>query len=221
MAISIALVMVVGAVIAWWLAQQRLTARPWLEEGGIDQFPGTGALPVPAAKIGLFVFLAVAGSLFALFISAYSMRMEMGDWRPLPIPKLLWLNTGVLVLSSLALHRAQQAARQSRMDAIRAGMLVGGAAALVFLAGQLLAWRQLAATGQALAESPAVAFFYVLTAMHGLHILGGLIALGRAFGKLSDAADMKQLRLSIELCATYWHFLLLIWLVLFALLLLT
>jgi len=94
----------IAAIVGWWLSQQRLTAKPWLEEGGIGDFPGTGAMALPAAKIGLGVFLAVAGSLFALFISAYSMRMNMVDWRALPVPRLLWFNTGVLVLSSVAVQ---------------------------------------------------------------------------------------------------------------------
>src|SRR5438128_2124339 len=61
----------IGAIVEWLLAQQRLTAKPWLEVGAIDDFPGTGASSLPAATIGLGVFLAVVSSLFALFISAY------------------------------------------------------------------------------------------------------------------------------------------------------
>ena len=72
---------VIAIIVGWWLSQQRLTSKPWLEEGGIGDLPGTGAMTWPAAKIGLGVFLAVAGSLFALFMSAYSMRMNMVDWR--------------------------------------------------------------------------------------------------------------------------------------------
>ena len=66
---------------------------------------------MPAAKVGLGVFLAVVGCLFALFTSAYFMRMGLSDWRALPVPRLLWLNTGVLVLSSVALQCALVAAR--------------------------------------------------------------------------------------------------------------
>ena len=81
---------VIAVIVGWWLSHQRLTAKPWLEEGSIDDFPGTGAMTFPAAKIGLGVFLAVATSLFALFISAYFMRMQVADWVQLPAPKLLW-----------------------------------------------------------------------------------------------------------------------------------
>ena len=124
------------------------------------------------------MFLAVVGCLFALLISAYAMRMEMGEWRFAPVPKLLWLNTGLLISSSVALQWAQVAARRGRMDGVMTGLLAGGGMALAFLAGQLIAWRQLDAAGYYLAANPANAFFYLITGVHGLHILGGLVALG-------------------------------------------
>jgi cytochrome c oxidase subunit 3 len=210
---------VIGGIAAWWLSQQRLMAKPWLEEGIIGETSVTGASSPSAAKIGLGVFLAVVGSLFALFISAYFMRMHMGDWRPLPAPKLLWLNTGVLVLSSAALQWAQIAAKRDKIDKVRAGLFAAGLLAFAFLAGQLLAWRQLSAQGYFLAANPANAFFYLITAVHGLHLLGGLVALGGTATRAWRSDTVAPLRQSIELCAIYWHFLLLVWLVLFGLLL--
>ncbi|HMC97303.1 MAG TPA: hypothetical protein VKG92_06620, partial [Flavobacteriales bacterium] len=154
---------VIAVIVGWWLSQQRLTAKPWLEEGPIGDFPGTGAMTLPAAKIGLGVFLAVAGSLFALFISAYSMRMNMVDWRALPVPRLLWFNTGVLVLSSVALQWAHVAARRNDMDGVIVGLCAGGASAVTFLVGQLLAWQQLSVAGYFVASNPANSFFYLIT----------------------------------------------------------
>ena len=209
---------VIAVIVGWWLSQQRLTAKPWLEEDAIGDFPNASAVTLPAAKIGLGVFLAVAGSLFALFISAYSMRMNMVDWRALPVPRLLWFNTGVLVLSSIALQWAYMAARRNDMDGVVFGLLVGAASAVTFLVGQLLAWQQLSVAGYFLASNPANSFFYLITAAHGLHVMGGLVAVGRTTAKVWRGAEMTQLRLSVELCATYWHFLLLVWLVLLGLL---
>jgi len=209
---------VIAVIVGWWLSQQLLTAKPWLEEGPIGEFPGTGAVAQPAAKIGLGVFLAVAGALFTLIISAYSMRMSMADWRALPVPKLLWFNTGVLVLSSLALQWAHMAARHNDLEGVIVGLLAGGVSALVFLVGQLLAWQQLRVAGYFVASNPANSFFYLITAVHGLHLAGGLVALGRATAKVWHGAKMTQVRLSVELCAIYWHFLLLVWLVLLGLL---
>jgi cytochrome c oxidase subunit 3 len=219
MAVTLLLILVLAAIAAWWLSQQRLTAKPWLEAGPADAFPATGPSRLPPAALGLGVFLAVAGSLFALFTSAYLMRMHMGDWRPLHAPfLLLWLNTGILIVSDFALERARLAAGRQHREGVRNGLAVAGIAALLFLAGQLLAWRQLAASGQFVATSPASSFFYLLTATHGLHLLGGLVALGRTALKVQAAADVDRVRASVGLCAAYWHFLLVVWIVLFALL---
>ena len=209
---------VIAGIAGWWLSQQRLTAKPWLEEDRVGDFRATGAMTLPAAKIGLGVFLAVVGSLFALFISAYSMRMNMVDWRALPVPRLLWFNTGVLVLSSAALQWAYVAARRNDMDGVIVGLCAGGASAVTFLVGQLLVWQQLSVAGYFLASNPANSFFYMITAVHGLHLMGGLVALGRTIAKVWRGAETTQLRLSVELCAIYWHFLLLVWLVLLGLL---
>jgi cytochrome c oxidase subunit III len=204
----------IAAIAGWWLSQQRLTAKPWLEEGLIADLREQSTSSPPPAKIGLGVFLAVVGSLFALFISAYSMRMNMVDWRALPVPRLLWFNTGALVLSSVALQWAYVAARRNNMDDVIVGLGAGGASAVTFLVGQLLAWQQLSAAGYFLASNPANAFFYLITAAHGLHLMGGLVALGRTTAKVWRGAEMTQVRLSVELCTIYWHFLLLVWLVL-------
>ena len=209
----------IGAIIAWWLSRQRLMAKPWLEVGAIDDFPGTGASSLPAATLGLGVFLAVVSSLFALFISAYFMRMQVADWVQMPAPKVLWFNTGVLILSSVALQYAQVAARRGRMEGVRDGLIAGGFFAYTFLVGQLLAWQQLKAAGYFLAANPANSFFYLLTGLHGLHLLGGLVALVLTIDKvLWRGCELGQVRLSVKLCAVYWHYLLLLWLVLFTLL---
>ena len=208
----------IAVIAGWWLSQQRLAAKPWLEEGVIADLREEGTPSLPAAKIGLGVFLAVVGSLFALFISAYSMRMNMVDWRTLPVPALLWFNTGVLVLSSLALQWAHMAARRDDIDGVIVGLCAGGASAVTFLVGQLLAWRELSAAGYFLASNPANSFFYLITAVHGLHLMGGLVALGRTTAKVMRGAEASQIRLSVDLCTIYWHFLLVVWLVLLGLL---
>ena len=218
MIFTLVFVVALAAFVGWWLSRQGLATKPWLETGPAGHVPDTGASPLPTAKIGLGVFLAVAGSLLVLLVSAYTMRMDMEDWRPLPQPRLLWVNTGVLVLSSVALHRARTAAHRDDLDGVRSWLLVGGLAAVAFLLGQILAWKQLMAAGYRLTTNPADSFFYLITAVHGLHVLGGLVALGRTGAKLRHGAGMEALRLGVELCATYWHFLLAIWIVLFALL---
>jgi cytochrome c oxidase subunit 3 len=209
---------VIAAIVACWMSQQRLTAKPWLEQGVLGEFAGSGASSRPAAQIGLGVFLAVVGSLFALLISAYSMRMSLTDAPPLPAPRILWLNTGALILSSAALQWAQIAAKRGEMDAVRAGLFAGAFFALAFLAGQLLAWHQLAVAGYSLASNPASSFFYLITGVHGLHLAGGVAALGRTTVRAWRGVDVAEIRSEVGLCAVYWHFLFALWVVLFALL---
>jgi cytochrome c oxidase subunit III len=101
---------------------------------------------------------------------------------------------------------------------MRAGLLAGGAFTVVFLFGQLLAWRQLATMDYFDITNPAIGFFYMITGIHGLHLLGGLVAWGRTAAKVWGDFDVAKIRQSVELCTVYWHFLLLVWLVLFGLL---
>lgn len=206
------------AIAGWWLSRQRLMSKPWLEAGPVTAFPATEASAMHPARIGLGVFLAVIGALFALLISAYFMRMVYADWQAAPMPKILWLNTALLALASIALQCGVHAAHHRRFDNLRLSLLACAAASVAFLGGQLLAWRDFAAQGYFVAENPAASFFYLLTAMHGLHILGGLMALGRVNFRAWHGGSAAGLVLSTELCAMYWHALLVVWLVLFAVL---
>jgi cytochrome c oxidase subunit 3 len=198
---------------------QELTAKSWAtDQGKIDDLYAGRASSGLAKKLALKVFLAVVAVLFMLLVTAYGGRMAYEDWRPAPQISLLWANTFVLILSSVALQWAQYSVRRGRMDAMRAGLLAGGAFTVVFLFGQVLAWRQLGAMVYFEVSNPAIAFFYLITGLHGLHLLGGLVAWGRTVVKVWGNFDVAKVRQSVELCTVYWHFLLLVWLVLFGLL---
>ena len=224
MNVSLLFALLGGAILIWWLLLQRLKTKPWLEQGIIEE---QGAVNVPAPRVGLWVFLAVVTSLFGLFAIVYNMRAEFPDWRPLPDPSLLWLNTGLLILGSVALQLAQRAAGKDDLAGLKRNLTAGGVLTIAFLVGQLIAWRQLTAAGYYMATNPADAFFYILTALHGLHMLGGLWFWGRASLAVwrgleqSSVTEVARVRLRVQLCSVYWHYLLLIWLVLFALLLST
>ena len=210
-------------VVAWWLLKQSVNTRPWeaqAHQGPDEDFSGR-SLHLPDTRLGLFVFLAVVTSLFALFISAYTMRMELGDWRPLPDPNLLWLNTGLLIFSSIALQWAYIATGRDQVKTARKALLVGGFFAFAFMAGQMIAWQQMVEAGYYANTNPANAFFYLITGTHALHLLGGLVAWGRTTIKLLSGSEMAAIRMSVELCAVYWHFLLIIWVILFGLMLST
>lgn len=202
----------------WWLARQRLTAKPWLEHGVLEGVPDFEASHDPAKRTALGFFLAVVGAIFALLTGAYFMRRELGDWQPLPVPPILWFNSAALLLSSLALEWCQRAVRRGEQRRVRLGLVVAGVLALVFLGGQLIAWQELSAAGYYVAGNPANSFFYLVTGLHGLHILGGLVALGWTISRAWGNRPVESVRLSVELSATYWLFMLFIWMVLFSLL---
>jgi cytochrome c oxidase subunit 3 len=159
-----------------------------------------------SAELGLWIFLATVTMLFAGFTSAYIVRSAGPDWQPIPLPPILWFNTIVIAASSVALESGR--ARSSRWIWVAA--LLG----LIFLIGQLFAWRLLAARGFYLPSNPHSAFFYILSGLHGLHLLAGICALAYLLIR------GERSTLSWRLCATYWHFVGALWvyllLVLFA-----
>ncbi len=206
-----------------------LTEKPWLtEQGRIDDLDDGVTFTLPRAKLALRIFLAVVTVLFVLLVIAYGERMLHEDWRPAPPLQLLWLNTAMLVVSSVALQWAKVAigraessplARRQEMEHVKWGLTAAGVFGSAFLGGQIVAWWQLDSIPFFdITNNPAVAFFFLITGLHALHMLGGLVAWGRTAAGMNDDADLSRLRLSIELCAVYWHFLLAVWLVLFVLL---
>jgi len=181
--------------------------------------------PLQAAGIGLWVFMGVATALFSLFMAAFVMRMNADDWTQIAIPLQLWLSTALLLAGSVQLQRATNAARAGRPGPARTLLLAGGALAMAFLGVQLWAWSALLDARIGLAGNPAASFFYLLTALHGLHVLGGLIgwsmAMGAAWAPPATTAPAAAAAAAVNasriaLCARYWHFLFAVWGVLFA-----
>jgi len=201
---------------------QTLTEKPWLVgQGTIVDLRAGPAFRMPKVTLGLRIFLAVVTVVFSLLLAAYVDRMAFADWRAIPEPLLLWINTALLIAGSISLEWARSGTRQGDMDRVRVGLLAAGVFTIAFLIGQVIAWLQLTGSDYFAITNPAIGFFYLITALHGLHILGGLVAWGRTTKKMRHGSEMNAIRLSVELCAIYWHFLLLVWLVVFALLLLT
>ena len=209
-----------GGVI-WWLVKPTISAQPWIATGPGEDIPDYDTLRFPAKLVALGTFLAVVTSVFGLFLSAYMMRMELTDWVPLAEPGLLWGNTVVLVFASIAFQRARNLGQSGEIGKLRLPLLAGGALTVLFLVGQLWVWQHLNASGYYAATNPANAFFYLLTGLHGLHLIGGLWVWGKAVARMNPESNAGRLQLSVELCTVYWHYLLLVWLALFALLLVT
>ena len=195
---------------------KKITVKPWETKGIIGGLRPEGAFDAPPEKVALVVFLAVASILFSLFTVSYFMRMELPDWTPLSDPAQLWLNTGLLVISSLLFQWALNISKGEDQANIMTAFIGGGVFAILFIAGQVVAWGNLHAAGFYIDANPANSFFYLLTGLHALHLLGGLWVWSKSSIRLLSSGESRDIRLSIELCTLYWHFLLIVWLVLFA-----
>ncbi len=172
---------------------------------------GHRELFIAPGRVGLWLFLGVATMVFAALVSAYIVRMGSADWHGLPKPGLLWVNTGILLLSSAALQWARLRERQGDSTNARLGVIAGAVLSALFLLGQIWAWGVLHRLGYFLATNPSSSFFYLLTGVHGLHLVGGLIV----------AAWTVRSPERFQLFVTYWHFLTIVWVVLFTLIVLT
>jgi len=162
------------------------------------------------ARTGVWVGIAAITLMFAAFTGAMVVRQTEPDWLHFRLPPLLYVNTLVLLASSATLERSRaQRAAATQWLAITLGL------GLLFVLGQVLAWRNLAAQGLFLATSPSSAFFYVFTALHGAHLLGGVAALAYVLGRARRADGFTGAH---DAAALYWHFLTALWLCLLLLL---
>ncbi len=154
---------------------------------------------------------------FMALASAFLVRRGNGVWVPVHIPTLMWINTVVLLASSATLEMARHRLSQGRLSVYRNLWLVTTALGIGFLAGQVVAWRQLVAEGIYLASNPASSFFYIFTGAHALHLFGGLAALVYVAKRNFDQAQVTR-SVAAEVTSFYWHFMDALWLFLLALL---
>ena len=199
-------------------------------------------------RIGMFFALAAVVMLFVSFTSAYIVRQGVGtwsdasaryvtDWQPISLPPILWINTVILLVSSFTLAMARRTLARKLKAAPRGGastmpepvLIVNGQRSIPwlgitfvlgagFLVGQLLAWEQLRHLGIFVSTNPSSSFFYVLTGTHGIHLLGGVLAL--AYVGLTSLLRKPLVTrfLVVDVTALYWHFMDFLWIYIFALL---
>lgn len=170
--------------------------------------------------LGVWIALIPVLMLFLGLVSAYLVRQGLGgDWVPVKIPSLLWGNTAILLASSGTLEISRR--RMGRGEATEGWLWTSFLLAGLFLLGQLLAWRELLATGIRPALTPHASFFYVLTGTHAVHLLGGIVAL---LGVALWPAAREWMQISrltaLRAAAVYWHFLAALWVGLFLLIVL-
>ncbi len=188
--------------------------RGWGGDGSND---GRGA-DRRASFTGLFVLLAASAMVFAALTSAFVVRRGLSDdWTSMPKPHILWVNTAVLLASSVVLDLSRRALKAGNRSRFNLWWTSGTVLGVLFLVGQALAWNQLKNHGVYIASNPSSSFFYVLTASHAFHLLGGVLAL--------IYVDVQALRLrlgpakrtAIDVTAIFWHFLDGVWLYLMVL----
>lgn len=192
-------------------------------EGGDGDLESSGAparVPQRTYVTGMTVALGGILMFFMALVSAYIVRKGMPNsgWVPLPVfPRILWLNTAVLVASSMMLARARRLLSVADLAGFRHFWGVTTILGIFFLIGQIVAWRQLVQAGVYLATNPSSSFFYVFTAAHGLHLIGGIAAL---LSILFRPTHKLTRGTATEVVGMYWHFMDGLWVFLFLLLIL-
>ena len=155
---------------------------------------------------------------FMALASAFLVRRgTRDDWIPVHLPAVLWLNTLALIASSFTLERARRSLSRLDLSGFRKLWTVTTGLGALFLIGQLVAWQQLVAQGVFMASNPASSFFYIFTAAHGLHLLGGIGALVYVLVRKFDNTGVR-LPTAAEVVSYYWHFMDGLWVFLLALL---
>jgi cytochrome c oxidase subunit III len=188
--------------------------------GGDDSSNSGSSFPISKGQIGVWILLTAVIMLFAGLSSAYIVLRGVPAWQRIELPWLLWPNTAILLLSSIAIDISRRAVRRSDLQSMKRWLAAGGILGLVFLVGQLAAWRQLVDAGVYLPSTLQSGFFYILTGLHGLHLLGGVVALGLVLRKaIKDHLTAFNYE-PLKLCALYWHVMDALWIYLFLLLLL-
>lgn len=171
-------------------------------------------------KFALWIFIASVLMIFAALTSAYIVRQADGNWMMFDLPDSFWITSAIILVSSGTMHWAYWAAKKDNLAATKIAISITSALGLAFLIGQYVAWGDLVERNVYFVGNPSGSFVYVLSGLHGLHIVGGviflLVVLVATFRFKVHSKSLDQ----IEMCATYWHFLDGLWLYLFVFLLL-
>src|SRR5258706_1600088 len=174
-------------------------------------------------RTGAWVVIAGVVMLFTALTSSYIVRSASGnDWRPIAMPRVLWISTALIVFSSITMEVSRRSLKRQRNAGYGRWLMITVALGLAFLATQLLAWRQLVRQGIYMASNPYNSFFYLFTAAHGLHLLGGILALGYLMMRTTRRRNTVEGELrragAADAATIYWHFMDGLWVALFLLL---
>ena len=202
---------------------ETLAQKPWLPSQEKKDNLHTGkSFEFDSSRVALICFLGSITALFSSFFVAYVGRMAYGDWRILPEPPLLWINTAVLIISSFLFQKAKNLSNKFMFKNAKYYLDGCRLSAILFIAGQFKVWNELTSYGYFVDSNASFAFFYMLTGLHMFHMLGGLVVWTWSMTQIYKTdLSYRKLKSTIGSTAIYWHYLLAIWLVLFCILLVT
>ncbi|WP_111641778.1 cytochrome c oxidase subunit 3 [Marinimicrobium alkaliphilum] len=202
----------------------KLTEKSWepAHTGVMHAGPGQ---PQTSKKIALGIFMVIISVLFTLFFLTFITHSQYPGfqalaaepWSPFYNTGRLWMNTALLVGASVAIHAALISARRGAQGPTLIALVITLFFSAQFVIAQIWLWRHLTGMGYGFTTNPANSYFYLLSAIHALHLLGGVAVLVRATWLNWQGTALARSAQSIKLCASYWHYLLALWLVLFAL----
>jgi len=171
-------------------------------------------------KFALWLFIVTVVMVFAAWTSAFIVRQAEGNWLDYDLPQIFWFTSGIVILSSLALHWAYLSAKKDNFAQVRIGMSLAVLLGICFLVGQWFSWIALVDSEVFFVGNPAGSFLYVLTGMHALHLISGLIFLIIVLISTFRYKVHSKAMDTMEMATTYWHFLGGLWIYLFMFLLL-
>lgn len=171
-------------------------------------------------KFALWLFIITVVMLFAALTSAYIVRQGDGEWLEFNLPSILYVNSAIILLSSITMHWAYRSAKKDNLEAVKIALSITTFLGVAFLIGQFISWSELVDIEVFFVGNPSGSFLYIFTGLHGLHLVSGviflIIVLYSTFKYKVHSKNMVQM----EMCATYWHFLDGLWIYLFLFLLL-
>lgn len=170
-------------------------------------------------KFALWLFLVTVLMIFAALTSAYLVRQADGNWLLFELPGLFYVTTAIILFSSATMHWAYVSVKKDNLETAKLAISITTILGVGFLVGQLMAWSDLVKNNIYLVGNPSGSFVYIISGLHGLHIIGGVIFLLIVLVSLFRYKIHSKNPLRIEMCATYWHFLDVLWLYLFVFLL--
>lgn len=181
-------------------------------DGGGDEGGGGETRRYDRYQTAVWVLFIPIVMLFVGLTSAMVVRKGLSDdWVPIEVPRILFLNTFVLLASSVTIERARRTFTPPIDERFKTWLWWTAALGVMFVAGQLAAWRQLASQGVYLATNPSSAFFYILTATHGIHLVGGMVALTYLALRMLRGEFGPNRRSALKATAVYWHFMDALW----------